>query len=421
MFYVKAALATLAAVLLWGSVLAAGAMFGWWRQPLAAADDADGFLAAARALVEEHNRGQVALVLLDNGAISGEHYASIGAGVDRDTVFPLASLSKWITAWGVMTLVESGSLDLDRSVADYLRRWQLPESGFDNSGVTARRLLSHTAGLTDGLGFADHRSDEAVPTLLESLREPRASSGKPARIAVGLEPGSEWRYSGGGYLILELLVEDLSGEPFDAYLRRALFAPLGMSTASYAFLGDLPGAAVSYTASGRPGPYYRYACRAATGLSASASDLIRFVRAQLPQSESVASRPLRQATIDAMRVPQISVLGQGIWGLGTILYAPTPGGDHVFGHDGGNEPAINTTVRINPDTGDAIIALVTGNSRLASTLGFHWVFWQTGLPDVFSLGSEISRVLPVMVVGWGLILLASVVLAFRRRRARERA
>ncbi len=409
----KAALAAVAALLVWSCLLVAGAMFGWWRQPLAAPDDVNGFMAAAVDLLVQANRGQAALVVLEEGAVAGEHYASVAEPVDRTTVFPLASLSKWMTAWGVMALVDAGSLELDRPVAGYLRRWQLPESSFDNAGVTARRLLSHTAGLSDGLGFADHRSDESPPTLLESLEEPGASSGKPVRIAVGVEPGSEWHYSGGGYLLLELLVEDVSGEPFADYMQRTVFGPLRMTGATYGFLGEVDRAARLFLPSGRPAPYYRYASKAATGLSASAEDLIRFARAQLPGGASAP--PLRQATVDAMRVPQMTVLGQPIWGLGTILYAPTGSGDQVFGHDGGNEPAINATVRVNPDSGDAIIALTTGSVRLASTLGFHWVFWQTGLPDLFSVGSEIRRVMPVMAGGWAAILAVAVIVALRRR------
>src|SRR5690606_14673051 len=154
------------------------------------------------ALIEGANRGDAALVLTENGASAGEHYSTSADAIDRDTVFPVASVSKWITAWGIMALVEAGRLDLDRPVEDYLTRWQLPPGPFDHRGVTVRRLLSHTAGLTDGLGFGDYGSDEALRTLEQALANPRASSGEPTVIAVGIEPGTEWRYSGGGYLIL---------------------------------------------------------------------------------------------------------------------------------------------------------------------------------------------------------------------------
>lgn len=116
-------------------------------------------------------------------------------------------------------------------------------------------------------------------------------------------------------------------------------------------------------------------------------------------------------------------MGADIWGLGTILYAPTKAGGVVFGHDGANEPAMNTTVRINPDTEDAIIVLATGNRTLASQLGAEWVLWQTGLPDVLTIPSEVRRVMPLLGGGaCGIVLLAFVpVWRARRRQTREAA
>jgi len=74
-----------------------------------------------------------------------------------------------------------------------------------------------------------------------------------------------------------------------------------------------------------------------------------------------------------------------IWGLGTILYAQTTGGEHVFGHDGANDPAINVSVRINPENGHALIVLVSGHPSLATDLGARWVLAETGKPDIFTL------------------------------------
>lgn len=148
-------------------------------------------------------------------------------------------------------------------------------------------------------------------------------------------------------------------------------------------------------------------------MTTSAADLTRFVLAQLP---AVTDKPLTQATIEAMREPQARLWGTGIWGLGTILYAPTSSGDFLFGHDGVNEPAINAAVRVNPDTGDAVIVLVTGHETLASELGTEWVFWQTGLPDFFSIPGEIERVAPVLLCGALVILLLAIWIALRRRR-----
>lgn len=65
-----------------------------------------------------------------------------------------------------------------------------------------------------------------------------------------------------------------------------------------------------------------------------------------------------------------------MYGLGTLLYSPLESGDYIFGHDGGNSPAVNTTVRINPETRDSIIAFSTGSYNLSSQIGDDWVNWQ---------------------------------------------
>ncbi len=190
-------------------------------------------------------------------------------------------MSKWITAWGIMKLVEDGKLDLDRPVDEYLIRWHRPAGQFDNRGVTTRRLPSHTAGLTDGLGFGDYRLDETLPTLEQALANPKASSGEPTKIEVGAEPGSEWRYSGGGDLILALLVEEVSGETFKAFIEHTTLIPLAMTGSGYDTIGATGNIARSYDVEGRPAAVYRYASNGASGFSASVGDMSKLVLAQL--------------------------------------------------------------------------------------------------------------------------------------------
>ena len=413
---VKRAGVALLLVILWAAGLAGGTLFGWWRRPLAPANDPSAFMHAAIAMVNAGNPANSALILIERGAINAEYYSANSDSIDRNTVFATASLSKWITAHAVMMLVEQGKLDLDRPVESYLTRWHLPASSFSSHNVTARRLLSHTAGLTDGLGFGDYRRDEALPTLEQALSAPRASTGRPAApITVGIEPGTQFRYSGGGYLLLELLVEELSGEQFETFVTREILQPLGMARSGYADRSATANSAKSYYADGRPAPIYRYASKAATGFTTSASDMVRLVRAQL---RTVEGSPLARNTLESMRTAEATSMGVDIWGLGTVLYAPTEHGGAVFGHDGTNEPAISATVRINPETEDAIIVLATGSSTLASQLGAEWVFWQTGVPDILTLPAEIRRVLPILGAGGCVVVLLTFVPVWRARRRR---
>ena len=107
-------LSTILALAVWTGIFVAGAVEGWWRQPLAPSGQARAFMDAAITTIDKTRRGNVAFVLIENGKVFDEHFTSVGQPVDRNTLFQVASTSKWITAWGVMTLVEAGKLDLER-------------------------------------------------------------------------------------------------------------------------------------------------------------------------------------------------------------------------------------------------------------------------------------------------------------------
>jgi len=405
LFYLKIVVSSVAALLAWVGFVGFATLSGWWYSPITTSADPRVFMDAARGVVEAKNAGNVGLVLIEDGKVYEAHFAGVSQQIDRETLFPAASMSKWITALGIMTLVQTGSIDLDAPVATYLTRWQLPPSEFNHDGVTVRGLLSHTSGLTDGLGFGDYESDEILPSLEESLLQPRASSGRDVQVAIGRTPGTEWDYSGGGYLILQLIIEEVSGQSFESYMQAALLQPLAMSRSTYRYIGSIENRSNSYDTNGQQATLYQYAASAATGFSTSVADMTRLVQALLADA---SSSPLRHETIKSMRKPNGTLFGFDIWGLGTILYAPTESGDFVFGHDGQNEPAINSAVRINPDTGDAIIVLVSGNQSLATLLGFEWVFWQTGVPDFLGFGYVYERGVRIMLFGGVLILVLTL-------------
>jgi CubicO group peptidase (beta-lactamase class C family) len=415
--------ATLAFLVLWAVVLFVGTSSGWWKQALAPSGDTAGFMGAAARLVDSSNKGNAVFAVIKNGSVHGVHAVSVGEAVDANTVFQTASLSKWITAWGVMALVQEGKLDLDAPVSTYLTRWALPEGKFDNNKVTVRRLLSHTAGLSDGLGYAGFAPEAAVPSVEESLRRPDADPGVSGVIEVGSEPGSEWKYSGGGYAILQLLIEEVSGEPFGVFMQRAVFRPLGMARSTYNWTPATGSTlATFYGADSRPTPHYRFSAVAAVSLYTSVSDLTRFVQAHLPgkDGEPMGGGVLAPATLNEMWRPHASKFAEDIWGLGTILYARNNKDGYIVGHDGNRrEPPVNTAARFNPANGNGIVILETGTPRLATRLAGEWVFWETGSVDFFAFTMALPGVFRQIALGSVVIVLAVPAIAWLLRRRRN--
>lgn len=411
------AAATLSAAIVWCGLVFFGFSEGWGRKPIAASPEPEAFISAARSQVAD--AGNLAMVLIEDGAVAGDYYTSAEAPVGPRTLFQVASLSKWLTAWGVMNLVEDGRIDLDAPAATYLTRWRLPDGPFDEDGVTVRRLLSHTAGLGDGLGYGGFTSADQVQSLEESLTQARdASPGADGAVRVVAEPGSGWNYSGGGYTLLQLIVEEVSGQTFADYMQAEVFRPLGMDDTTFDFdeasRRDL---AQSFTLAGETEPLRRYTALGAASLFTSAGDMARFVIAQAPAAPE-PDAVLSAQTRAAMREPHASQLGVDIWGLGAMLYAPNGRGDFIIGHDGNNEPAINTAVRLDPATGDGIVVLETGGDLTASRLASEWVYWKTGNVDSVMFIMQARTMIVWMLAGGAVILLVGVVAGWRLRRRR---
>jgi CubicO group peptidase (beta-lactamase class C family) len=414
--------ATLALLVLWAVVVFVGVLKGWWKQPLAPRGDTSAFMNAAARLIDSSNRGNAVVALIDYGSVYDVHAVSVGEAVDANTVFQVGSVSKWITAWGVMALVQEGKLDLDAPVSTYLTRWTLPASKFDNNKVTVRRLLSHTAGLTDGLGYAGFAPDAVVQSLEESLKQPAdVVPWASGTIEVGYEPGSELRYSGGGYAILQLLIEEVSGESFEGFMQRTIFRPLGMVHSSYSWTPAEGTLATSYDVNSKPSTHYRFSAVAAASLYTSVSDLTRFVQAHLPgkNGERIGRGVLGSAIINEMWRPHASRFAQYTWGLGTVLYTSNNAGGFVVGHDGKNPPAINTAARLNPATGNGIVILETGQPFLATQLASEWVFWETGNVDFFTFTNSIPGMLRLIGLGSLVVVLAVPTIAWSTRHKRR--
>ena len=272
--------------------------------------------------------------------------------VTTSTLFNIGSISKTHAAWGLLRLVEDGKLDLDTPVEHYLTRWHLPPSAFDHDKVTLRRLLSHTAGLRLH-GYPGFKPDESLPTIEESLSGNTNGSGD---VRVIMEPGTRWQYSGGGYTIAQLLVEEVTGRPFADYMHDAVFAPLGMTSSSYLWNAMVDARAAQPYGAVAPIPGPRFTAQAAASLETSLEDFIRFARASMSSERpEFATTVLPPATVRAMQQP---VAPSNDYGLGYSVHAVN--GVRALGH-GGSNAGWQAQFLVIPATGDGIILMTNAS------------------------------------------------------------
>ncbi len=150
--------------------------------------------------------------------------AKSGELIDSNTAFSTASIAKPITATLFAILEEKGLINLKDPVSIYLKRWKLPENDFlKDTELTLEHLLSHTSGTTQH-GFTDFYEGDTIPSLVQSLKGqlPRYDE----EISIQWEPGTNWSYSGGGYVIAQMAIEDSLGKSLADLAKEYLFQPL---------------------------------------------------------------------------------------------------------------------------------------------------------------------------------------------------
>lgn len=350
-----------------------------------------------KRLTGKYNSG-LAVALIEDGNIAftkGYGYADKERGfyIEGDTIFQAASISKSVAAWGVMKLVEEGKIDLDAPAEKYLTSWSIPASKFDKEKVTIRQLLSHTSGLSSH-GYAGYEPDSTLPTLEESL----LGKGKgldPVRLIA--EPGTAYKYSGGGYTVLQLLIEEVTGIPFSEYMEKEVLIPLGMLSSSYDYKAMQDKASKSYGVFGEALPGYIYTEEAAAGLYITVEDLAKFVAASMCTDNQ--QKVLKAETIKLM---QNTVSTESPFGIG-YMEIPLKDGRRALEHRGTNRGWRNK-YQFLPDTKDGLVILT--NSDMGRNLAYDVeMLWQQA-----KLGYICDNLRTVKLQRI-LVLLASVILA----------
>ncbi len=278
----------------------------------------------------------VSVAVINGGVIEwakgyGVTEAGGGNAVTPQILFQAASLSKPVAALAALRLVEQGKLALDEDVNARLTSWKVPENDFTKAEkVTLRRLLSHSAGLTVS-GFPGYSAGTTVPALVQVLDGQKPAT--TAAIRADIVPGTIWRYSGGGYTVMQQLLMDVTGRPFPLLLSEMVLQPIGMTDSTYE--QPLPETRRAAAASGHrtdgsllPGRYHTYPEMAAAGLWTTPTDLARFL-IEIQQALQGRSKVLSPAMARQMVTVQ-----KGSYALGLSIEGA--GAAAAFGHGGSN-------------------------------------------------------------------------------------
>jgi len=306
-----------------------------------------------------------------------------GRAVTPDTVFRIGSISKTFTAVAVMQLVEEGRLRLDDPVNDHLRAYRVGHPDASAPPVTARHLLTHTAGL----GELRRPTDLLRPTIglaakrgkpLPSLAEYYAPT-----LRAEVRPGTKWAYANHGFATLGQLVEDVAGRPFAEHMLERVFEPLGMRHTDFLRSERVRGElAVGYALKRgrlRAAKDTEIVVAPAGSVFSSVRDMALYVAALTGGWANEHGRILRPETLQEMLTPQ-SPADDRLPSMGLSFFLDRFGGHRVAGHDGG-WPGFISSLLIAPDHGLGVVAFTNTSVAIAPhTLGGELLRRLLGVP-----------------------------------------
>ncbi len=304
----------------------------------------------------------VSVAVINNGKIEwvkGYGVQEIGGhkSVTPETLFQAASISKPIAAMAMLRLVQENKLNLNEDVNAKLISWRVPENDFTKEQkVTLRGLLSHSASITVS-GFRGYAADERVPSILQILDGAAPANSMPIRVD-GL-PNKDFRYAGGGYVIVQKLAEDVTQKPFPNFMQEEVLEKINMTHSTYR--QTLPkelwtSAAVGHKSDGAKieGNWYTHPELAAAGVWTTPSDLANFAIEIQKSKSGRSNRVLSVEMVNEMLKPQI-----GGWGLGLELRGKNQSAR--FGHAGGNEGYKCLMVAYN-DSGQGAVVMTNSDN-----------------------------------------------------------
>lgn len=303
----------------------------------------------------------VSIAVVDNFALAGAESYGLVAANDKqqatvDTRFQAASISKLVNAVGVMRLVEEGKIDLDQNINELLTSWQLPPAkAYPDAVITTRMILAHIAGLS-AHGFGGYASADKMPSLTAILNKGKGVNSDAVRIIK--EPGKAFKYSGGGTTIIQLLIQDVTGQAYEDYIQAAVFQPLGMSQSFYSVnqQGKESQLATAHLYNGKPlkNNYQHYPESAAAGVWTTPSDLAKLMVDLMLTMRGDEGHLLHPATVKEMMTPPLEGENNALG-----VFVQQKGEQFYFDHSGSNE-GFKAQFIGNTKTGEGAIVMTNG-------------------------------------------------------------
>jgi len=300
--------------------------------------DAPGQRMSLAARMAFHDVPAVSIALINNGRIEWTRaYGVLDAASQRPattaSLFQAGSISKSISALGALHLVGQGKLSLDDPANEQLSSWKIPDNRFTQQApVTLRGMLNHSAGINIH-GFYGYAQGQALPSLLQVLDGVAPANSEPVRVEA--IPGSEWRYSGGGYTVVQLMMAEACGKPFPELMQELVLGPLEMKDSTFATTlapALQARAGIGHHTNGEPvsGGWHVYPEAAAAALWSTPTDLAKVV----VDIQQVQSGKVGKVLSGAMTATMLT-RGLGEYGLG--LYVEKMGDGISFAHSGGTD------------------------------------------------------------------------------------
>ncbi|MEM7365028.1 MAG: serine hydrolase domain-containing protein [Pseudomonadota bacterium] len=268
-----------------------------------------------------------------------------GEPVTERTTFQAASISKPFCATVIHLLSERGDIDLDVDINEVMSSWTLPAAGFDTP-VTIRDLLGHTGGLGDALGYPGYAPGEPLPSPVEIV----GGTGPSNTVGAFRDhaPGGDMKYSGGGYQLLQLIAEDVTGRPLSELVKQMVFDPLKMKMSSHFDPVDVSEASRAHDEGGvaREYRWLQYPETSAAGMWTTPVDLAKYMvellNACRDRGSTVVSTKIARAMGTRVR--------ENNYGLGLEIQAA------AIGHGGGNWGFSSSMMGI-PDHGKGLAVM----------------------------------------------------------------